>query len=60
MITRWLVTWPSRRGGGLSGWARGGEPDLLRKGGDRLSHEFLTAALADRQARRCGPVRGGR
>jgi 3'(2'), 5'-bisphosphate nucleotidase len=27
--------------------ARGGEPDLLRKAGDRLSHEFLTAALAD-------------
>jgi 3'(2'), 5'-bisphosphate nucleotidase len=29
--------------------ARGGEPDLLRKAGDRLSHEFLTAALADRR-----------
>jgi 3'(2'), 5'-bisphosphate nucleotidase len=28
---------------------RGGEPDLLRKAGDRLSHEFLTAALADRR-----------
>jgi 3'(2'), 5'-bisphosphate nucleotidase len=28
--------------------ARGGEPDLLRKAGDRLSHEFLTAALAGR------------
>ena len=26
--------------------ARGGEPDLLRKAGDRLSHEFLTAELA--------------
>ena len=26
--------------------ARGGEPDLLRKAGDRLSHEFLTAQLA--------------
>ena len=26
--------------------ARGGEPDLLRKAGDRLAHEFLTAALA--------------
>ena len=26
--------------------ARGGEPDLLRKAGDRLSHEFLAAALA--------------
>jgi 3'(2'), 5'-bisphosphate nucleotidase len=29
--------------------ARGGEPDVLRKAGDRLSHEFLTAALADRR-----------
>jgi 3'(2'), 5'-bisphosphate nucleotidase len=29
--------------------ARGGEPDLLRKAGDRLAHEFLTAALADRR-----------
>jgi 3'(2'), 5'-bisphosphate nucleotidase len=29
--------------------ARGGEPDLLRKTGDRLSHEFLTATLADRR-----------
>jgi 3'(2'), 5'-bisphosphate nucleotidase len=29
--------------------SRGGEPDLLRKAGDRLSHEFLTAALADRR-----------
>jgi 3'(2'), 5'-bisphosphate nucleotidase len=26
--------------------APGGEPDLLRKAGDRLSHEFLTEALA--------------
>jgi 3'(2'), 5'-bisphosphate nucleotidase len=26
--------------------ARGGDPDLLRKAGDRLSHEFLTEALA--------------
>jgi 3'(2'), 5'-bisphosphate nucleotidase len=33
--------------------ARGGEPDLLRKAGDRLSHEFLTAELA---ARRPGDV----
>jgi 3'(2'), 5'-bisphosphate nucleotidase len=33
--------------------ARGGEPDLLRKAGDRLSHEFLTAQLA---ARRPGDV----
>jgi 3'(2'), 5'-bisphosphate nucleotidase len=29
--------------------ALGGEPDLLRKAGDRLSHEFLTAALAERR-----------
>src|SRR6202050_1749077 len=29
--------------------ARGGEPDLLRKAGDRLSHEFWPAALADRR-----------
>ena len=27
----------------------GGDPDVLRKAGDRLSHEFLTAALADRR-----------
>ena len=33
--------------------ARGGEPDLLRKAGDQLAHEFLTAALA---ARRPGDV----
>jgi 3'(2'), 5'-bisphosphate nucleotidase len=26
--------------------ARGGDPDVLRKAGDRLSHEFLTAELA--------------
>jgi 3'(2'), 5'-bisphosphate nucleotidase len=36
---------------GLRG--RGGEPDLLRKEGDRRSHEFLTAELA---ARRPGDV----
>jgi 3'(2'), 5'-bisphosphate nucleotidase len=29
--------------------AQGGDPDALRKAGDRLSHEFLTAALADRR-----------
>jgi 3'(2'), 5'-bisphosphate nucleotidase len=29
--------------------ARGGEPEVLRKAGDRLSHEFLVAALADRR-----------
>jgi 3'(2'), 5'-bisphosphate nucleotidase len=33
--------------------AGGGEPDLLRKAGDRLAHEFLTAELA---ARRPGDV----
>jgi 3'(2'), 5'-bisphosphate nucleotidase len=33
--------------------ARGGDPDMLRKDGDRRSHEFLTAALA---ARRPGDV----
>ena len=27
----------------------GGDPDLLRKAGDRLSHEFLSAELADRR-----------
>jgi 3'(2'), 5'-bisphosphate nucleotidase len=27
--------------------AQGGDPDVLRKAGDRLSHELLTAALAD-------------
>jgi 3'(2'), 5'-bisphosphate nucleotidase len=29
--------------------AQGGDPDVLRKAGDRRSHEFLTAALADRR-----------
>ena len=33
--------------------ARGGEPDVLRKAGDRQSHEYLTAELA---ARRPGDV----
>ena len=33
--------------------ARGGEPDVLRKAGDQLAHEFLTTALA---ARRPGDV----
>ena len=28
---------------------RGGDPDLLRKAGDRLSHEFLTGELAGRR-----------
>jgi 3'(2'), 5'-bisphosphate nucleotidase len=27
--------------------AQGGDPDVLRKAGDRLSHEFLAAALAE-------------
>ena len=40
---------------GQAGWrllelrSRGGEPDLLRKAGDRLSHEFLVAELAVRR-----------
>jgi 3'(2'), 5'-bisphosphate nucleotidase len=29
--------------------ARGGDADVLRKAGDRLSHEFLTRELADRR-----------
>ncbi len=29
--------------------ARGGEPEALRQAGDRLSHEFVVAALADRR-----------
>jgi 3'(2'), 5'-bisphosphate nucleotidase len=29
--------------------ARGGDPDTLRKAGDRLSHEFLTAELSARR-----------
>jgi len=29
--------------------ARGGDPDVLRKAGDRLSHEFLAAELASRR-----------
>src|SRR5215831_15726841 len=29
--------------------ARGGDPEVLRKAGDRLSHEFLVAALAGRR-----------
>jgi 3'(2'), 5'-bisphosphate nucleotidase len=33
--------------------AQGGDPDVLRKAGDRLSHDFLTAELA---ARRPGDV----
>ena len=39
---------PGRPGGQrlLELRAQGGDPDVLRKAGDRLSHEFLTAALA--------------
>src|SRR5690348_5880926 len=29
--------------------AQGGDPDVLRKAGDRLSHEFLTVALASQR-----------
>jgi len=29
--------------------AKGGDPDVLRQAGDRLSHEFLVAALAGRR-----------
>ncbi len=29
--------------------ARGGDPDVLRKAGDRLSHEFLVAELAEKR-----------
>ena len=42
-----------RAQGGDPDSAQGGDPDVLRKAGDRLSHEFLTAALA---ARRPGDV----
>jgi len=30
--------------------AKGGDPDVLRQAGDRLSHEFLVAALAGRRS----------
>jgi 3'(2'), 5'-bisphosphate nucleotidase len=50
-LARELAAEAGRRLLGLR--ARGGEPDLLRKAGDRLSHEFLTAQLA---ARRPGDV----
>jgi 3'(2'), 5'-bisphosphate nucleotidase len=33
--------------------AQGGHPDVLRKAGDRLSHEFLTAELAGRRPGDC-------
>ena len=32
---------------------QGGDPDVLRKAGDRLSHAFLTAELADRRPGDC-------
>jgi len=46
-LARDLAEQAGRRLAGLR--ARGGDPDVLRKTGDRLSHEFLTAALADRR-----------
>ena len=53
-ITRSPATWPKQAGRRLLELrAHGGEPDVLRKAGDRLSHEFLTAELA---ARRPGDV----
>jgi 3'(2'), 5'-bisphosphate nucleotidase len=50
-LARELAAEAGRRLLGLR--ARGAEPDLLRKAGDRLSHEFLSAQLA---ARRPGDV----
>jgi 3'(2'), 5'-bisphosphate nucleotidase len=44
-LARDLAAQAGRRLLGLR--ARGGDPDVLRKAGDRRSHEFLTAALAD-------------
>ena len=46
-LARDLAEQAGRRLTGLR--AQGGDPDVLRKAGDRLSHEFLTAALADRR-----------
>jgi 3'(2'), 5'-bisphosphate nucleotidase len=51
MLARDLARLAGQRLTGLR--ARGGDPDVLRKAGDRLSHEFLTAQLA---ARRPGDV----
>ena len=51
MLARDLAREAGQRLTGLR--ARGGDPDVLRKAGDRLSHEFLTAELA---ARRPGDV----
>ena len=46
-LARELAVKAGRRLLGLR--ARGGEPDLLRKAGDRLAHEFLTTELAARR-----------
>jgi len=46
-LARALAEEAGRRLTGLR--AQGGDPDVLRKAGDRLSHEFLTAELADRR-----------
>jgi len=46
-LARALAEEAGRRLAGLR--AQGGDPDVLRKAGDRLSHEFLTAELADRR-----------
>jgi 3'(2'), 5'-bisphosphate nucleotidase len=46
-LARDLAGQAGRRLTGLR--AQGGDPDVLRKAGDRLSHEFLVAALADRR-----------
>ena len=46
-LARHLAGQAGRRLTGLR--ARGGDPGVLRKAGDRLSHEFLVAALAERQ-----------
>jgi len=46
-LARDLAQQAGRRLVGLR--AQGGDPDVLRKAGDRLSHEFLVAELADRR-----------
>ena len=46
-LARDLAEQAGRRLVGLR--AHGGDPDVLRKAGDRLSHEFLTGELADRR-----------
>ena len=46
-LARALAEEAGRRLTGLR--AQGGDPDVLRKAGDRLSHEFLTAELAGRR-----------